>query len=173
MGKIYWCCLCRWSLTHQNVTTGWKKTIKCRRIASRVYYWWKISFYLNDESTIIYYSDFLLIAGSLCLLLGTLGLFLPVLPTTPFWLLTAWCYTKASPKLYQRMMKVPIFGNCIRNYRLYHAISIKNKIISISTLWITILLSIYLVNKLWITTLLLIVAIGVTCHLLLFKTLKK
>ena len=116
---------------------------------------------------------FLLIAGSLCLLLGALGLFLPVLPTTPFWLLTAWCYTKASPKLYQRMMKVPIFGNCIRNYRLYHAMSIQNKIISISTLWITILLSIYLVNKLWITILLLIVAAGVTCHLLLFKTLKK
>lgn len=111
--------------------------------------------------------------GSICLVLGMIGLFLPVLPTTPFWLLTAYLYTKSSPRLYRKVMEIPVFGKCIRNYKEYKALPIKVKIISLSTLWLTISLSIYLIGNIYIAFFLIITAICVTWHILSYKTLRK
>ncbi|MDL2277240.1 YbaN family protein, partial [Parabacteroides sp. OttesenSCG-928-G07] len=57
-----------------------------------------------------------IIIGTVCLVLGTIGVFLPLLPTTPFWLLTCWFYIRSSEKLYNRVMRNPYFGNYIRAY---------------------------------------------------------
>ena len=112
----------------------------------------------------------LLILGSLALLLGTLGIFLPVLPTTPFYLLTAWCYLKSSNRLYRKVMDNRFFGNLVRNYYDKRAVSRRTKVISISTTLLTIGISIAVVDVTWIRILLACVAACVTWHLLSMKS---
>lgn len=102
-----------------------------------------------------------------------MGAFLPVLPTTPFLLLTAALYMKGSPRLYDWLINHRYLGPYIRNFRENKAIPMRAKIISVSTLWITILLSAFLaVNAWWLRIALICIAIGVTWHILSFKTLK-
>jgi uncharacterized membrane protein YbaN (DUF454 family) len=116
---------------------------------------------------------FYITLGSISLALGTLGIFLPFLPTTPFYLLTAWAYLKGSEKLYQKMMDNNYFGTIVRDFKDNKAIPLKTKIISVSLLWITILSSaFFFVSVWWIRVLLIVIAIGVTVHILSYKTKK-
>jgi len=102
------------------------------------------------------------------------GIFLPLLPTTPFYLLTAWLYMQSSPKLYQKVMSNKYFGTIVRNFQENKSISLKTKIITISMLWVIILLSAFLVvSAWWLRLLLFAVAIGVTIHVLSYRTTKK
>lgn len=78
--------------------------------------------------------------GTLSLALGILGIFLPLLPTTPFLLLTAALYFKSSPRLYNWLLNQKHLGPYIRNFRENKAIPLRAKIISISLMWITMLL---------------------------------
>ena len=106
-------------------------------------------------------------------MLGTLGILLPVLPTTPFYLLTAWLYMRSSEKLYNKIMNNKYFGAIVRNFQEDESISLKTKIVIISMLWCTILISIFLVVLFWWARLILFaVAGGVTVHILSFKTRK-
>ena len=59
----------------------------------------------------------LISVGSLSVLLGILGIFLPLLPTTPFLLLAALCYSRSSERFYQWLVTNRWFGEYIRNYR--------------------------------------------------------
>ncbi len=111
--------------------------------------------------------------GSCSFILGFLGLFLPILPTTPFWLLTAYLYLNSSPKLYNRAMKIPLFGKIVRDFQQHKAISTRTKIISISTIWITVALSAYFVGIRWITILLIVISTGISLYILSYKTLQQ
>ena len=73
--------------------------------------------------------------GTLSLALGILGIFLPLLPTTPFLLLTAALYFKSSPRLYNWLLNHKHLGPYIRNFRENKAIPLRAKIISISLMW--------------------------------------
>lgn len=109
--------------------------------------------------------------GFVSLILGIIGMFLPILPTTPFLLLTAWSWLKSSDKLYEKLMAHPRLGEYIRDFQINKCIPLKTKIISVSMLWITILLSIiYATDMLWLRILLFIIASGVSVHILSFKT---
>ena len=112
------------------------------------------------------------ILGFLCVGFAVLGMFLPVLPTTPWLLLAAWLFYKGNPKMRIWLLNNKYLGPYIHNYIKYRAIPLKSKIISISMLWITILFSVYIVNPIWLKILLLCIAVGVTIHLLMIKTLK-
>jgi len=115
-----------------------------------------------------------IILGSISLALGIVGAFLPLLPTTPFLLLTAALYFRGSPRLYNWLLNHKHLGPYIRNFRENKSIPLRAKIISVSLLWITILFCIFfVVEPLWIRILLLVIATGVTYHILSFKTLKK
>ena len=118
---------------------------------------------------------FLIIVGCISLALAVLGLFLPMLPTTPFLLLSATAWVKASPKLYEWLLNHRVFGGFIRNYREHRAIPLHVKIISVSLVWLTIGYCIFaVVDEWWWAQLLLaLVAIGVSWHILSFNTLKK
>lgn len=110
------------------------------------------------------------IIGTISLCLGLLGIFIPILPTTPFLLITATLYAKSSDKLYRWLMSNPHLGPYIKDFREYRTLPLRVKVISISTLWCTILLSMYLVEIVFVRLLLLIIAIAVTIHILHYKT---
>ena len=75
------------------------------------------------------------ILGTMFLLLGALGLFLPVLPTTPFWLLTCWFYLRGSNRLYARVMRNPYFGGYMRGFLEEKAIPLHGKIVTVVVMW--------------------------------------
>ena len=113
------------------------------------------------------------ILGTISLVLGITGIFIPLLPTTPFLLLTATLYFRGSPRLYNWLINHKYLGTYIRNFRENKAIPLHAKIISVSLVWITILYCLFFVIPIgWVKVLLFCIAAGVTYHILSFKTLK-
>ena len=114
------------------------------------------------------------VVGTVFLVLGGLGIFLPILPTTPFLLLSVACYYKGSERLHRWILNNRWFGSYIRNYKEGKGIPLKTKIFTLSLLWIAIGYSALLVLRIRIVQIiLLIVAIGVSIHLIMLPTLKR
>ena len=122
------------------------------------------------QSKIIRY--LLILCGTISLALGIIGIVIPLLPTTPFLLLAAVCYARSSEKFYTWLLTNRWFGNYLKNYYEGKGIPIQAKILIITTLWITIIISIILINISWITLILLLIAVLVTIHIILIKTKK-
>ena len=116
-----------------------------------------------------------IILGSLALGLGILGIFIPLLPTTPLLLLAAALYFKSSPQLYEWLLNHPRLGEYIRNFREYRAIPLRAKVVSVSLVWITIGYCIVAVVDQWwgAQVLMGLLAAAITWHILSFATLKK
>ena len=114
----------------------------------------------------------LVIFGSISLVMGITGIFLPILPTTPFLLLAAALFARSSERLYVWLINHKIFGEYIRNFREDKAISLQAKIISISTLWLFMSYSIFFIvsHRWYLQALLASIALGVTVYILSFKT---
>ena len=113
----------------------------------------------------------LIFAGTVCVALGVLGMFLPLLPTTVFLLMAAYCYSRSSERFHDWLLNNRLCGSYIRNYKSGQGISMRQKVTTISILWVSISVSIWLLGgKFWVTLLLLAIAIGVTLHLVLLKT---
>lgn len=110
--------------------------------------------------------------GTISLGLGTLGIFLPILPTTPFLLLTAFCYVRSSKRLYSWLINHKFFGSYIYNYMHYKAVKKRVKIGAVIFLWATIGVSIITVNNLHIRIFLLVVGITVSWHILSLRSLE-
>ena len=115
----------------------------------------------------------LLAAGTLSLAIGIVGIFVPILPTTPFLLLAASCYLRSSQRFYNWLIGNRFFGNYIRNYIEGRGIPLKVKLFIIILLWVTISLSIWLVANMVVTIVLLIVAAGVTLHIIFIRVKRK
>lgn len=117
----------------------------------------------------------LAILGCIALALGIVGIFLPLLPTTPFLLLAAALWVRSSPRLYAWLLSHRCFGEYIRNFRENRAIPLQAKIFSIVLMWAAMLYCIFgiLTGWWWAQLVLLLVAVGVTWHILSFATLRK
>ncbi len=124
--------------------------------------------YRNKVKRVFYF-----VFGSVFLILGAVGVFLPILPTTPFLLLSAACYYKSSARMHSWMLNNRWFGNYLRNYVQGKGISLKAKLLTISLLWTIIIYSIFIaINNMIVQLVLLSIAIGVTIHLIKLPTLK-
>ncbi|OHE52585.1 MAG: hypothetical protein A3K61_00325 [Thaumarchaeota archaeon RBG_16_49_8] len=116
----------------------------------------------------------LIISGTLFLGLGLLGLVLPILPTTPFLLLAAFCYSRSSKRFYDWLMSNRLFGSYLKNYKEGRGMPVKAKLFTISFLWVTITFSAFTVVTIFaVQIILILVAVGVTVHLLKIKNLKQ
>ena len=115
----------------------------------------------------------LIIAGTLSLAVGIAGIFVPLLPTTPFLLLAAGCYLRSSQRFYDWLMGNRLFGAYIRNYIEGRGMPVKVKLFTITLLWVTIGISIWLVTNLIVTVILLIIAVGVTLHIIFIRVRQK
>jgi len=116
----------------------------------------------------------LIATGTLFVGLGIIGIFVPVLPTTPFLLLAAACYARSSQRFYDWLLTNRWFGSYIRNYLQGKGISLKVKSFTIALLWLTIGCSVvFAVQVFAIRLILIFIAVGVTIHILCVRTLRK
>ena len=81
--------------------------------------------------------------GGLALGLGLLGVVLPGLPTTPFVLLAAACFAKASPRLYRRIVGNPLLGPMVRDWEAHRSLPVKVKLIAIGSMTLMVGLSVW------------------------------
>ena len=112
-------------------------------------------------------------AGTLCVALGTIGMFIPVLPTTPFLLLAAYFYARSSQRFHHWLMSNRLFGTYIRNYHEGNGLPLLHKVLTILLLWLSISYAVgFVVTQWWLKVILLGIAVGVTVHLVMIKTYK-
>ncbi|MDD2666273.1 MAG: YbaN family protein [Methanocellales archaeon] len=112
------------------------------------------------------------ILGSACTVLGLIGIIVPLLPTTPLLLLAAFFYGKSSHRLQQWLFNNRVFGSYLTNYVEGRGISRRNKIYTLTFLWLAIGYSIFfIISNFLIRALLFLIAICVTLHILTIKTI--
>lgn len=112
----------------------------------------------------------LLIAGTLSLALGIVGILLPLIPTTPFLLLSSLCYLRSSDRLYNWLLNQKHLGGIIRDYLLCGAVRKGVKISAVIILWFSLGLSMYFIDIPSVRILLATVGLGVSIHLVKLKT---
>jgi uncharacterized membrane protein YbaN (DUF454 family) len=83
------------------------------------------------------------VAGSLSLALGLIGVVLPGLPTTPFILLAAACYAKASPRLHQWLLNHRWFGPMLRDWESDRSLTRRTKTIAVVSMLVMVGFSIW------------------------------
>ena len=107
----------------------------------------------------------LVICGTLCVALGVIGIFLPLMPTTVFLLMGAACYARSSDRFYQRLISNRWLGSYIKNSREGRGMTRRQKATTLAMLWVGILATmIFTVTAWWLHLLLLAIALGVTIH---------
>jgi uncharacterized membrane protein YbaN (DUF454 family) len=119
----------------------------------------------------VFAKAFLNIIGPMFLLVGVLGVVLPLLPATPFLLLASACYVRGSETLYGWLMGNKYLGPYINNIKDRRGMPLRAKIITIAVLWVSLVFSMYRLDSLLLDSTLLIVGIGVTTLILRLKTL--
>ena len=111
-----------------------------------------------------------ILLGTLSMIVGIIGIFLPVLPTTPLLLLTAWCYYRGSDRLYEWLMSHPYLGRHIKNFRENKIIPRKVKAYTLALLWASLLFCACILHPIWLKCLMMAIAVGVTWHILSYRS---
>ena len=118
--------------------------------------------------------NLLVIVGSISLLLGIIGIILPLMPTTPFLLLSLACYVNSSEKSYKFILNNKYLAPYVKDYVSGKGIPKKTKIRAILLIWITIGLSvIFVLNEIKLRLLLLSIASIVSIYIWTRKTSKE
>lgn len=109
----------------------------------------------------------LVIVGWLFVVLAVIGIVLPLLPTTPFLLLAAFCFSKSSQRFHDWLLNHRWFGDYISNFQSGRGMTVKAKFSTVFLIWLSIGASvIFFVPYLWAKALLLIIACCVSGYLL-------
>jgi len=88
--------------------------------------------------------------GLVCLCLGVMGAFLPLLPTTSFMLVAAFAFARSSPRLHKWLMEHQVFGQLIGDWQIHRAISLKAKIVSLVSMVLIVGLSFLVSVPIWV-----------------------
>ena len=111
-----------------------------------------------------------IIAGSLSLVIGIIGIFLPILPTTPFLILASACYMRGSQRMADWMLANRWFGPTLRDFHAGRGIPVRTKIWAISMLWISLAISAWFMPVPWARPLLLIPGVSLSIYLWRYRT---
>ena len=113
----------------------------------------------------------LTILGFISFSLAILGMFLPVLPTTPLLLLAAALFLRGNKRWYDWLMAHPKFGPYISNFLVHKSIPLRMKVVSVAMIWITLLnCAIFVANHWILRTAFILLAAAITWHILSYKT---
>jgi uncharacterized membrane protein YbaN (DUF454 family) len=119
------------------------------------------------------FKPFLVFLGLIFVAIGTIGIFVPGLPTTIFMILAAYCFIRSSEKLYNWVVSNKIFGDRVRHFIETKTIPLRGKIHSITTMWIMVILSlIFIEASLWVKILIASLALIGTIVILSYPTAK-
>ncbi|MES2319512.1 MAG: YbaN family protein [Pseudomonadota bacterium] len=112
------------------------------------------------------------VIGIIAVALGILGIFLPLLPTTPFLLLASACFARGSERLHRWLLGNKLLGTAIRDFEQGKGMPRKAKIMALVLLWVSLAFSMFQVRSMPLVALLATVGAGVTAYLLLFVPTK-
>jgi len=116
----------------------------------------------------------LIVVGTISLGLAFIGVFLPVLPTTPLLLLSAACYCRSSERLHRWLLNHKLFGKYIKNYMEGKGISVKTKIFALGLMWTSICYAAFFAVPILIVQIVLfLIATAVTVHIIRLPTFRK
>lgn len=129
---------------------------------------------LNKEPKPRRFRPLLAAAGLFFTALALLGILLPVLPTTPFLLLAAWCFARSSARLHSWLHENRLFGAYLRRYSNGEGLPLQTKATTISLLWLTLGASAAWAwpQRPWLAAALLLIGAAVTAHIALIKARK-
>ncbi|MFN2239757.1 MAG: YbaN family protein [Thermoanaerobaculia bacterium] len=106
------------------------------------------------------------VLGLLCVGVGVLGMVLPLVPTTPLLLLAAFFFARSSDRFYNWLLSNRWFGRIIRDYRDGRGLTMRDKVVTIAVLWLTVAPSVvFLLPVWWGRALMVGIATGVTIYL--------
>ncbi len=108
----------------------------------------------------------LMALGWLAMVLATLGVVLPLLPTTPFLLLAAWCFARSSPRFHYWLLYRSWFGSYLRHWQTHRALPPGAKLKALLTIALTFGLSLWLVKLWWVRVLLLLILVVLVTFML-------
>jgi uncharacterized membrane protein YbaN (DUF454 family) len=104
----------------------------------------------------------LIVCGTICVGLGILGIFLPLMPTTVFLLLAAACYARSSERFHRRLVEHPVLGAYISQRR---GMTTRQKVFTLALLWLTLgATMIWTARAPWLRAVLVAIGAGVTLH---------
>ena len=109
----------------------------------------------------------LLICGWVSFILGVIGVVLPVLPTTPFMILAAACFSRSSVRFHEWLLNNRFFGQVIRDWEKHKSVTRVVKVRALIIIVATFSISILVVPKLWLKVML--VGFGVTCFYFIYR----
>ncbi len=113
----------------------------------------------------------LLAIGAVSVALGIVGIFLPLVPTTPLLLLAAWCFARSSERFYRWLLAHRWLGPHIRDFREGRGLTARAKASNLALLWLAVLITGgYAAPTWWIRWPLVAIALGVTVYLLRLPT---
>lgn len=114
-----------------------------------------------------------LVAGLLCVVLALLGALLPLLPTTPFLLLAAACFTRSSARMHHWLHHNRLFGSYIQHYRAGEGMPMRAKVITLLVMWLSLGYSALVAVPAhgWpLALFLLLIGVATTVHIIRLKT---
>ena len=100
--------------------------------------------------------------GLINVALGIVGAFLPVMPTTVFLIIAAWCFAKGSPKLHNWLMSHQRFGPPLRNWQDHGAIPRRTKILAISMIAASFAITVFVGTATWVLVILALILVSVS-----------
>ncbi len=106
----------------------------------------------------------LLWCGHLLVFIGVIGIFVPVLPTTPFILIASACYARSSDKFHRALYESKLFGGMLKNWQDTRSIAPRAKVIAVATIWIGIAISFSFITTRWVE----LVLLGIGAFISLF-----
>ena len=109
--------------------------------------------------------------GTVGVVLGVIGIFVPLWPTTCFLLLSGWCFARSSSRAERWLHENRLFGRYVRDYREHGVVSRRVRTISVATMWAFMAVSaVLLQERLWAVALLVLIGVAVTAHLYTLPT---
>ena len=119
------------------------------------------------------YKYFLIGLGWIFVSLGIIGIFVPLMPTTIFFIIAAASFARSSERFYNWLINHPRFGKFIKDYREKRGIPLKSKVIAVTMLFLAIGSSAYFfTEELIVRLILVLIAVGVSTYIISLKTIR-